>query len=403
MGLSGRKQKQRIGPDPRNLTWADDASKFGQSYLSKFGWDASKGLGAEGDGMKTHLKVSQKLDLMGIGAQHTKDPNGIAWKQNKDFENVLRRLNAAAEGSGGDAEQGEEVLGGAFISSTVKEEDVEMTDKEKRKQEKMEKKRKRAEAEEAQKEVKKAKTDDVPTPAPEPAPRERVLPRHRAHRARHIAAKNRAALSATAAISEILGISSSSATPQTEPATPATPGTPAEDSAPSMEKLTVSTKSVADYFKERLLAKSASKSTSSIATVDMDDAAPARIGLGARSFMTPTIDDAMAAPRMGLGMSKFGSLMSSAFLADASSDKSILPPATDEVTTETVPVCEERRVENQGGEGAIVQPVKKAEADLTQSKEERKRLKEEKRRLKAEKRERKEAKRQRKEANAASS
>lgn len=163
-----------------------DASKFGQSYLSKFGWDASKGLGAEGDGMKTHLKVSQKLDLMGIGAQHTKDPNGIAWKQNKDFESVLRRLNAAVEGSGDDleAEQAKEALGGAFISSTAKEEDVEMTEKEKRKLEKKEKKRKRAEAEEggeAQKEAKKAKTDDVPIPAPEPAPRERVLPRHRAY------------------------------------------------------------------------------------------------------------------------------------------------------------------------------------------------------------------------------
>ncbi|KAF8918158.1 hypothetical protein CPB85DRAFT_1157025, partial [Mucidula mucida] len=93
MGLSGRKQKQRIGPDPRNLSWADDASKFGTSYLSKFGWDASQGLGASGDGRTSHIKVQQKLDMMGIGAQHQKDPNGIAWKQNKDFENVLMRLN----------------------------------------------------------------------------------------------------------------------------------------------------------------------------------------------------------------------------------------------------------------------------------------------------------------------
>ncbi len=29
MGLSGRKQKQRIGPDPRNLSWAD-----GLDYLN---------------------------------------------------------------------------------------------------------------------------------------------------------------------------------------------------------------------------------------------------------------------------------------------------------------------------------------------------------------------------------
>ena len=32
--------------------------------------------------------------MLGIGAAHQKDPNGIAWKQNKEFESLLRRLNA---------------------------------------------------------------------------------------------------------------------------------------------------------------------------------------------------------------------------------------------------------------------------------------------------------------------
>jgi Pin2-interacting protein X1 len=31
--------------------------------------------------------------MLGIGMQHQKDPNGIAWRQNRDFENLLRRLN----------------------------------------------------------------------------------------------------------------------------------------------------------------------------------------------------------------------------------------------------------------------------------------------------------------------
>lgn len=70
-----------------------DAARFGSSYLSKFGWDASKGLGAEGEGRISHIKVSQKLDMLGIGADHRRDPNGIAWKQSKDFENLLKRLN----------------------------------------------------------------------------------------------------------------------------------------------------------------------------------------------------------------------------------------------------------------------------------------------------------------------
>lgn len=47
--------------------------------------------------MRTHLKVQQKLDMMGIGAQHQRDPNGVAWKQNKEFEALLKRLNESAE------------------------------------------------------------------------------------------------------------------------------------------------------------------------------------------------------------------------------------------------------------------------------------------------------------------
>jgi len=43
--------------------------------------------------------VHHKLDVLGIGAQHTKDPSGIAWKQNRDFENLLKRLNANSENS----------------------------------------------------------------------------------------------------------------------------------------------------------------------------------------------------------------------------------------------------------------------------------------------------------------
>jgi Pin2-interacting protein X1 len=39
------------------------------------------------------IKATQKLDMLGIGMQHQKDPNGIAWRQNRDFENMLRRLN----------------------------------------------------------------------------------------------------------------------------------------------------------------------------------------------------------------------------------------------------------------------------------------------------------------------
>ena len=75
-----------------------DASRFGQSYLEKFGWDASKGLGASGEGRTNAIKASQKLDMLGIGMRHQKDVDGgIAWRQNRDFEDLLRRLNEGPE------------------------------------------------------------------------------------------------------------------------------------------------------------------------------------------------------------------------------------------------------------------------------------------------------------------
>lgn len=97
MGLSGRKEKQRISHDPRNLSWADDASKFGSAYLTKLGWDkACNTLGS-------NINVHQKLDMLGIGANR-KGGKGeeVAWKQGREFDEVLRKLNAAVAGAGGD-------------------------------------------------------------------------------------------------------------------------------------------------------------------------------------------------------------------------------------------------------------------------------------------------------------
>ncbi|KAJ7647599.1 hypothetical protein FB45DRAFT_822585 [Roridomyces roridus] len=251
MGLSGRKVKQRIGADPRNLAWADDAAKFGTSYLSKFGWDASKGLGAEGEGRLSHIKVSQKLDMLGIGAAQQRDPNGIAWKQNKDFERLLERLNASSE------------------AESVKEEagDVEIKE----------------EDEPAKKKRRKSEPDEVA---------KLVVPRHRSHRARAIAAKNMSSKSA-ASISEILGIAP---TPST--ATPEGTLTPCGE-VPD-EKITTSTKSLADYFKDKLLAKTGKSEATTPARdlkAETDYEAP-RGGLGSSRVKLEPQEDRPS--RMGL-------------------------------------------------------------------------------------------------------
>ena len=47
-----------------------------------------------GEGRTNAIKATQKLDMLGIGMRHQSDlEGGIAWRQNRDFEDLLRRLN----------------------------------------------------------------------------------------------------------------------------------------------------------------------------------------------------------------------------------------------------------------------------------------------------------------------
>ncbi len=128
--------------------------------------------------------------MMGIGAQHQKDPNGIAWKQNKDFENVLMRLNASMGGGDPDALEDEDrtALGGAFISATEETKDGKV-DKKEKKDKKKDKKRKRSGDDSDEEETKKkVKTDDAPlnsvvavSETVVAVQKVKVVPRHRAY------------------------------------------------------------------------------------------------------------------------------------------------------------------------------------------------------------------------------
>ncbi|KAG2752579.1 hypothetical protein P692DRAFT_20862882 [Suillus brevipes Sb2] len=283
--------------------------------MSKLGWDPSKGLGASGDGMKSHLKVSQKLDMLGIGAAHQKDPHGIAWKQNKDFEALLQRLNA----QDGQDSSSKRVLG-EFVRPEHPTPDAHTEeDKEPNQSSKKEKKRKRKGGEHAEdgKDKKKRKKEkhqdeevedstvadssktnsppiDLPAPSPDTVPsipQTRPKGRPMAHRARIQAAKRLANKSA-AAISEILGIAPTpSSVSSTTPSGSLTPSTPTDSDLP-LEKLTTSTKSVADYFKEKLGAKSSSNTPAK-----NDDDSTSRGGIGSSASSRDDVDQ----PRIGLG------------------------------------------------------------------------------------------------------
>ncbi|KAJ2931230.1 hypothetical protein H1R20_g5813, partial [Candolleomyces eurysporus] len=412
MGLSGRKQKQRIPNDPRNLAWADDAARFGSSYLSKFGWDSSKGLGVSGEGRTTHIKVAQKLDMMGIGAAHMKDPNGIAWKQNRDFENLLKRLNESSEvevkGESEVTTVEVEVRAESVVEveseegkkeKKEKKEKREKREKKKDKESKKEKKRKLEEEEDGKEKKKRRKTSEEPQeedvqmkesspPATAPAPK--PVHRFRSHRARAIAAKSISSKSSVH-ISEILGIAP---TPSTSSQSASGSATPAEgkltqiSDIPELEKITTSTKSVADYFKEKLSLKSSSKTSPAATPTNDSDASQGRDydderpmgGLGFSRLRFEVREESQVEEEtMRMGLSKFSSLMSSTFLSATATTPSSFEetpeieqaPAPEEEASPEVEEEEESREERKRRKKERKER-KKAEAEAKEEKKKKK-------------------------------
>ena len=91
--------------------------------------------------------------MLGVGAAHSKDPNGIAWKQNKDFEALLRRLNEGAEKETGVVSEGE---------AGMREEGVlEVTDEGTEKAEKKRKRKDRDDSNEKKEKKKRKKEKDA--------------------------------------------------------------------------------------------------------------------------------------------------------------------------------------------------------------------------------------------------
>ncbi|PVG04381.1 hypothetical protein CPB86DRAFT_778633 [Serendipita vermifera] len=311
MGLAARKEKQRIGADPRNLKWSEDKSRFGQQYLAKFGWtpESGAGLGANGDGRLKHISVVQKLNLLGIGNGQgmgsLNNPDAIAYKQNNDFERMLKRLNQGGDPSEVQEEREKEerdervarIIRQGFVPADKtdaehagvqpqqEEEDVEMfeadkkMEKERRREEKRKKKllkqQKEPAAEEPSTSISQSQLEsDSPaiTPPVVAVPNAVASKPRMAHRAKFRASKQLASLSSTA-LSEILGVSSSvstSAAPShmaTPPLLPPDLQNP-EDDMPSNtpeirksliieEQLTTSSTSMADYFAAKLKARKA--------------------------------------------------------------------------------------------------------------------------------------------------
>ncbi|KAJ9120770.1 hypothetical protein QFC22_002702 [Naganishia vaughanmartiniae] len=249
MGLAERKNKQKIGDDPRNLTWSQDKNRFSFQHLQKFGWDPSKGLGSSNDGNPNHIKVAQKLDTGGIGVARAMKEGKEIGGAGEGLDAVLRRLKATGTGP---------------IIFNDDDDDSETKDE--------------GSGKEASPAVSSEALNAVPIVAPEPR---RIM----ASRNKYIKSK-RLASQSPAAMAEILGIplsaltTSGSSTPvptlhtahtntasalSGEPitadsgtSTPASTETPIDDGR-TLDQLTTAPISVYEYFRRKLAQKKAER------------------------------------------------------------------------------------------------------------------------------------------------
>jgi Pin2-interacting protein X1 len=160
------------------------------------------------------------------------------------------------------------------------------------------------------------------------------------HRARAIAAKNISSKSSVH-ISEILGVAPIASTSSQDPLgeTPERELTSTNDAEGlEISKITTSTKSLADYFNEKLNARSrvfkptdsATPSSSSNDTGDKDSYDAPRMGLGSTHLRIEVHSEARVEEEaQRVGLSKFSSLSSSSFLAATSSLSSYMTLLTE--------------------------------------------------------------------------
>ncbi|XP_051730969.1 PIN2/TERF1-interacting telomerase inhibitor 1 [Ctenopharyngodon idella] len=89
--LAEPRRKQKWSVDPRNSSWSNDESKFGQKMLESMGWAKGKGLGKSEQGSTEHIKVKVKNNKLGLGTAINNEDNWIAHQD--DFNQLLAELN----------------------------------------------------------------------------------------------------------------------------------------------------------------------------------------------------------------------------------------------------------------------------------------------------------------------
>lgn len=86
MSIIPGRVKEKWSADPQNTTWARDTNRFGYKMLEQMGWSEGAGLGADGKGIKSHVKVNRKRDALGVGCKNDYD---YEWLKTQDSYNSL--------------------------------------------------------------------------------------------------------------------------------------------------------------------------------------------------------------------------------------------------------------------------------------------------------------------------
>ncbi|KPA83722.1 hypothetical protein ABB37_01970 [Leptomonas pyrrhocoris] len=107
-----------MSSDPNGNRWSSSEKNFGKTLMKKSGWTEGTGLGKEQVGVVSHVKVTRKDDVMGLGYQA-----GVhdTWTtQSVGFADVLTRIKAstAAIVSGSDDDTSDDVSVGSPVSSS---------------------------------------------------------------------------------------------------------------------------------------------------------------------------------------------------------------------------------------------------------------------------------------------
>ncbi|KAL1524404.1 hypothetical protein AB1Y20_019299 [Prymnesium parvum] len=117
--LMTRKTANKLG-SVLNEAVADTSMDFGRKMLAKFGWTEGKGLGRKEDGMKEHIRVKQRAENLGLGAQSEAELNAPCFAPPPELlkkRKKSKRKESSSEDSDSDSEDDAEARRNAKAAS----------------------------------------------------------------------------------------------------------------------------------------------------------------------------------------------------------------------------------------------------------------------------------------------